>query len=100
MGLTDILLSSSFFAVYIFRYVAHTKLTELVAEFLIGLLDTVLRIFFWLLRIHVVQRARLYALRRAQEEIEVIGRHLERHQRERRRVEQHIAALRGEGNLR
>ena len=56
---------------------AHTKLIELVAEFLIGFLDTGLCIFFWLLRIHVVQRARLYALRRAQEEIEVIDQNLE-----------------------
>ena len=91
MGFTDILLSSLLIAVYIFIYVARAKLTELIAEFLIGFLDTVLDIFFTAIHIHVLCRVRLYTIRRIQEvveEIAEIDRAVEHRDRVRRRVEQ------------
>jgi hypothetical protein len=88
MGITDVLLSSLFVAVYVFRFVAHAKLTELIAEFLIGFLDTILRVFFWTINFQTAYLVRVYRLLQradeAQRELDRIDRewHLARQQME------------------
>lgn len=100
MGLTDLLLSSLLVAVYIFRYVAHAKLTELISELAIDSVDIVLRICFRVVDIQTANQVRIYLRlqredehRRSRQEVQQAQQELERGRREERRLLQALEEL-------